>query len=73
MANVGQMPVYIINPLTDKECNDVDCVLGSIPGIQATIAAAERCGLDCSADKARLQAQQDFAAAVKREFNPLAT
>lgn len=65
-------PVGIINPLTNKQCDDVDCVLREIPNIRATIAAAERCGLDCSADKARLQAQEDFATAVKREFNPLA-
>lgn len=73
MSKIGEVPTYIINPLTDKQCDDVDCVLASIPGIRATIAAAERCGLDCSADKQRLQAQEDFASAVKREFNPLAT
>lgn len=73
MSKIGATPTYVINPLTDKQCSDVDCVLRDIPGIRATIAAAERCGLDCSADKARLQAQEDFAMAVKREFNPLAT
>lgn len=62
----------VVNPLTDKHCEAVDCVLQSVPNIRDTIAACERCGMDFSAEKERLQAQQDFAAAVKREFNPLA-
>lgn len=67
-----EFPVQIVNPLTNKQCDDIDCVLQSVPSLRATIAAAERCGLDCSADKARLDAQEEFARAVKREFNPLA-
>lgn len=70
-TNMPQVP--IINPLTDKQCRDIDCVLQSIPGVSATIEACERCGLDMSAEKERVKAQLDFAMAVKREFNPLAT
>lgn len=64
--------VPIVNPLTDKQCADIDCVLQSIPHVRATIEACERCGLDMSAEKERLNAQEAFATAVKREFNPLA-
>lgn len=66
------MPVPVVNPLRERECKDIDCVLNSIPGIRATIEACERCGMDMTAEKERLQAQLDFASAVKREFNPLA-
>lgn len=62
----------IVNPLTDKHCEALDCVLSSIPSIRDTIAACERCGMDMTAEKARLDAQHEFAASVKREFNPLA-
>lgn len=66
------VPPTIINPLTNKQCDDVDCVLQSIPHIRATIEAAERCGMDCSSEKERVTAQETFARAIKREFNPLA-
>lgn len=62
----------IINPLTEKHCNDLDCVLQSLPAIEATIAACEECGLEMPAEKERLEAQRTFATAVKRKFNPLA-
>ena len=61
-----------LNPLREKECADIDCVLQSLPAIQATIEACERCGMDMGAEKVRVEAQKAFASAVKREFNPLA-
>lgn len=67
------MAAQIINPLTDKQCADCDHVLREAPSIDATIAACERCGMDFSAEKERHEAQKTFAAAVKREFNPLST
>jgi hypothetical protein len=62
----------VINPLTDKHCEALDCVLASIPNIRDTIQACEDCGMDFSAEKQRMQAQQEFAAKVKQKFNPLA-
>lgn len=61
----------VANPLSDKQCNDVRCVLESVPVCKATIEANERCGIDMSAQKERLLAQHTFAAAVKREYMPL--
>lgn len=68
----AQPMVHIINPLTDKQCADIDCVLQSIPPIEATIAACERCGMDMTQAKEQIAAQKAFASNVKREFNPLA-
>ena len=66
------MAAQIINPLTEKQCADIDHVLRECPSIEATIAACERCGMDFSQEKELLQAQREFATNVKREFNPLA-
>lgn len=62
----------VVNPLTEKHCNDLDCVLQSIPNIEDTIKACEECGMDLSAERERLEAQRQFATSVKRKFNPLA-
>jgi hypothetical protein len=66
------MPVQIINPLREKECTDCDLVLQSVPAIKATIEACEECGMEMSEETARIDAQNTFATAVKRRFNPLA-
>lgn len=62
----------VLNPLNQQMCNDIDAVLQSCPDITDTIAACERCGMDLTAEKERVQAQKEFATNVKREFNPLA-
>lgn len=62
----------ILNPLTEKQCADIDCVLNSAPAVKETIEACEKCGMDMAAYKDQLEAQVAFATAVKREFNPLA-
>lgn len=62
----------VLNPLTEKHCNDVDCVLASIPNIRDTIAACEECQIPMDQEKEQLKAQEEWAAAVKRKFNPMA-
>lgn len=62
----------ILNPLTEKHCNDVDCVLQSVPNIRDTIAACEECQIPMDAEKEQLAVQETWASTVKRKFNPLA-
>lgn len=64
------MPIR--NPLTEKHCQDIDYCLQTIPDIRDTIAAFEECGMDCTAEKEKLEAIQTAAATLKRKFNPLA-
>lgn len=62
----------VLNPLTDKHCEQIDTVLQQCPHIRDTIEAIKRCGIDMSQQEAVLQAQQEACQAIKREFNPLA-
>lgn len=62
----------VLNPLTEAHCKDLDSVLQLVPHIRDTLAALERCGLDCGERQQTLQAQYEIASAIKREFNPLA-
>lgn len=63
----------ILNPLTDKHCEQLDSVLQTCPHIRDTINAIKECGIDMSQQEQVLQAQEDAASAIKRKFNPLAS
>ena len=63
----------VLNPLTDKHCEQIDSVLQQCPHIRDTIEAIKRCGLDMSQQEATLNAQQEVCQSLKREFNPLAS
>jgi hypothetical protein len=63
----------ILNPLTDKHCEALDCVLGNYQNVKDTIQACEDCDLDMTSQKERLEAQKTIASKLKAKFNPLAT
>lgn len=64
------MPVR--NPLTDKHCQDIDYCLQNLPDIKDTVAAFEECGMDCTAEREKIQAIEEAATNLKKRFNPLA-
>lgn len=62
----------LLNSLTEQHCQTLDCVLQQVPSVNDTIAALEECGIDCSAEKEKVQAIQQVASGLKKRFNPLA-
>lgn len=66
------MSQYVVNPLTDAHCKDLDRIIQDYPALKATLDALERCGMNCEQRREALQTQFDIASKIKREFNPLA-
>lgn len=63
----------ILNPLTDKHCEQLDSVIQQCPHIRDTINAIKECGIDMSQQEQVLDSQETIAKAIKQRFNPLAS
>lgn len=63
----------VLNPLTDKHCEQLDSVIQQCPHIRDTINAIKECGIDMSQQEQVLDSQETIAKAIKQRFNPLAS
>ena len=63
---------YMLNPLTQQNCAQIDQVLQNIPQIKATLVAMQACDLPCQEQMDAIEAIYERCTKIKAHFNPLA-